>query len=125
MAWDVRRTYYYLVCFATLLMMIIGSVQLVQNTLDLIFPEEHYRMTPMDVYDRYQRPGGNAATETPYTQEELEQMIEEEAERNERQARRRALRNLLGNIALIVIAAPVYVYHWRKVRAVEQGSPES
>jgi len=125
MAWDVRQTYYYLVCFATLLMIIIGSVQLVRNTLDLVFPEEHYRMTPIDAYERYQRPGGNAAVETPYTREEIEQMAEEEAARGERQARRRALRNLLGNLALILIATPVYLYHWRKVRAVEQGTPEA
>ena len=124
MAWDVRRTYYYLVCFATLLMMIIGSVQLVRNTLDLIFPEDYYRMSPMDAHDRLQRPSGDTGTDNPYTRQEIEEMIEDEAERNERQARRRALRNLLGNIALILIAAPVYVYHWRKVRAVELGRPD-
>lgn len=121
MAWDVRQTYYYLVCFATLLMLIIGSVQLVRNTLDLVIPEESYRMTPVDVHNRFQRPVGDSADEVPYTREELEEMAEEEAARNERQARRRALRNLLGNIALILIAAPVYVYHWRKVRGLEQG----
>ncbi len=122
MAWDVRQTYYYLVCFATLLMLIIGSVQLVRNTLDLVIPEESYRMTPVDVQNRFQRPMGESADEVPYTREELEEMAEEEAARNERQARRRALRNLLGNIALILIAAPVYVYHWRKVRGLEQSS---
>ncbi len=120
MAWDVRRTYYYLVCFATLIMMIIGSVQLVQNTLDLVFPEEHYRMSPMDLYQRYERPPGEGAMDEPFTREELAQMAEEEAARMERQARRRALRNLLGNVALILIAAPVYAYHWRMVRADER-----
>lgn len=42
MAWDIRRTYYYLVCFATLLMVIIGAVTVVQNTLDLVLPREVY-----------------------------------------------------------------------------------
>lgn len=120
MAWDIRRTYYYLVCFATLLMMIIGSVQVVQSTLDLVMPEEYYRPTPMEMYQRHERPGVEQS-EPPFSREELQEMSEEEAERMERQARRRALRSLLGNLALVLIAAPVYMYHWKKVRADEQN----
>jgi hypothetical protein len=116
MAWDVRQTYYYLVCFATLIMMIIGVVRAVENSLDLAFPEEPYRPTPMDMYERYPRPSADASEPPPYTREELEEMAADEADRMRRQARRRALRNLIGSIALISVAAPVYVYHWRHVR---------
>lgn len=123
MAWDVHRTYYYLVCFATLIMMIVGGVQLVRSALDLAYPEEYYRMSLIDVYERYQRPGVESAADVPFTREELVEMAEEEAARTERQARRRALRGLIGNIALLLIAAPVYVYHWRKVRTDERESP--
>lgn len=122
MAWDIRRTYYYLVCFATLIMMIIGSVQVVQNTLDLIIPEEMYRPSPIDMHMRSQRPGGETALEEPFTRQELEQMADEEAARMQRQSSRRALRNLLGSLALILISAPVYFYHWKKVRADERSS---
>lgn len=117
MAWDIRKTYYYLICFVTLIMIIVGSVQAVENTLDLVLPQEGYRPSAIDVRMRYQDRGGEAGIDEPYTREELEQMAEEEAETMERQARRLALRNLLGSLALICIATPVYFYHWKKVRA--------
>lgn len=122
MGWDVRQTYYYLVCFATLIMMIVGVVQVVENGLDLAFPEEPYRPTPIDVYDRYQRPGMDSGAAVPFTREELDAMAEEEAERMRDQARRRALRNLIGSFTLVIVAAPVYAYHWRRVRSSE-GTP--
>ena len=117
MAWDVRQTYYYLVCFATLIMMIIGVVRAVQSGLDLALPEEPYRPSPMDVYQRMQRPpAAPDEPAEPFTREELEAMADEEAERMRRQTQRRALRNLLGSFALILVAAPVYVYHWKRMR---------
>ena len=120
MAWDIRKTYYYLVCFATLIMVIVGSVQIVQNVLDLAIPEEPYRPTPIDMYHRFERPGMEGADDVPYTRAELEKMAAEEAETMRRQSRRRALRNLLGSLALVMIAAPVYMYHWKKVRVDER-----
>lgn len=116
MAWDVRRTYYYLVCFATLLMLIIGTVQLVQNILDLALPEEPYRPTQVEMRERLRTAPGEAPA---LSQEEFRRMTEEEVTRQERQQRRRALRNLLGNLALLGVAAPVYLYHWRQVRRTE------
>jgi hypothetical protein len=115
MAWDVRNTYFYLVCFATLLMMIIGASQVVFRVLDLALPREPYGPTASELEMRYARPEPSD-TASQYTREELEQMAEEEAERNARQQRRDAIRGLLGNLALVVIAAPVYLYHWRQVR---------
>lgn len=124
MAWDVRQTYYYLVCFATLIMMIIGVVRAVENTLDLAMPEEPYRPSVVDVYQRTVRPPLSPpdTSEVPFSREELEQIADEEADRMRRQTQRRALRNLIGSLALILVAAPVYVYHWRRVRRdVEDG----
>ena len=115
MAWDVRQTYYYLVCFATLLMVIIGGVQVVRAGLDLALPDEPYRPSPLDLQERFMRPRADT-TGLGLSRAELEQMAEEEAARQDRANRRRALRRLLANLALILIAAPVYVYHWRQVR---------
>jgi hypothetical protein len=120
MAFDARKTYYYLVCFATLLMIIIGAVQVVQNTLDLALPEEPYRPTTLDLAERLRPPPGatGEATERP-SRAELEQMAEEEGARMLQQQRRRAIRGLLGSLTLVLIAAPVYVYHWRQVRRLD------
>lgn len=120
MAWDVRQTYYYLVCFATLIMMIVGAVRVVENGLDLIFPEEPYRPTPVDIYDRLQRPRADTSDALPFTREELEAMADEESDRMRRQAQRRAIRNLIGSLTLMAVAAPIYLYHWRRVRSSDE-----
>lgn len=114
MAWDARTTYYYLVCFVTLLMVIFGTVRVVQHGLDLLLPEEPYRPSPVELRERTPRPPGQA--DTTFTREELEEMAEEEAARQRRQQQRRTLRGLLGSLVLVLIAAPVYWYHWRRVR---------
>ncbi|SRR5690554_4266305 len=122
MAWDVRQTYYYLVCFATLIMIIIGIVGAVRNALDLALPEVPHRPSAADMYQRYPRPAAEQGTELPFTREELEAMAEEEAETFRRQAVRRAIRSLIGSLALVLVAAPVYLYHWRRVRGDERSA---
>jgi hypothetical protein len=110
MAWDIRSTYYYLVCFATLLMVIFGTVQIVQRTLDLFLPPEYYRPGVEMLRDP------SVAGQEPLTAEERERIAREEADQMRRIERRNAIRGLLGSIALVLIAAPVYLYHWRQIR---------
>lgn len=96
-------------------MIIIGASQVVFRGLDLALPREPYGPTVSELEMRYARPN-DPNVEPQYTRAELEEMAAEEAERNARQQRRDALRGLLGNLALVIIAAPVYLYHWRRVR---------
>lgn len=119
MAWEIRSTYLYLVCFATLMMVIVGTVMTVRNALDLALPTEPYRPTPVELYERTRvHPGVHpgAVEPAPFTREELQQMADEEAERMRREQRRSDVRDLLGSLALLLIAAPVYLYHWRLLR---------
>lgn len=115
MAWDVRQTYYYLVCFATLLMVIIGTVQVAGRILDLTIPDEPYP----PVVER-PRP--------PVPPDEVEETFEETRAREWahqlRQQKRRYVRDLLGSLALVLVAAPVYLYHWRRVRRIHETSPD-
>lgn len=122
MALDTRRLYYYLVCLITLVMVIVGGVQVVNRTLDLIMPPEPYRPTPYEISERAQR--GTEEVD-PARREELEAQAERAAERQRRDMRRGALRGLIGSLALIGIAGPIYLYHWRKVRVMEDGPARS
>ena len=120
MDWNPRTTYYYLVCFATLMLSIFGGVQIVRQGLDLAFPSTGYYPSPIDVYQRYQvRPPQGEEAEVPFTREELKQMAEEESERQRRDAWNRTMRELLGSLALLLIALPTYLYHWRQIRQME------
>ena len=114
MAWDVRQTYYYLVCFATLLMVIIGTVQVAGRLLDLSIPDEPY--APV-----VERPG---TTPEDATDEGFEARRARENAHHFRQQQRRHVRDLLGSLALVLVAAPVYVYHWRRVRRLHETAPD-
>jgi len=117
MAWDVRRTYYYLVCLVTLLMVIIGSVQAVQRGLELALPvPDVYAPSVEDLEFRYQAREGDVPSRS-----DLRAQAEAERERHRVAEHRRTLRGLLGSLALIGIAAPVYWLHWRRVREDPEG----
>jgi hypothetical protein len=118
MAFSIRRLYYYLVCFTTLIMTIVGTVQVVQQGLDLAMPGL-YGATDWEMRQRFAGPRVPDGPAQP-TDQEIREMVQLEQSRE----RGRALRGLLGSLALILIAAPVYVYHWRRVRRMERRPAE-
>lgn len=113
MAFDARRLYYYLVCLITLVMVIIGGVQVVNHVLDLVMPPDPYRPTRLELAERASNRPQSEYAPSP---EQLEEQAQQEVERQRRDQRRGAIRGLIGSLALIFIAGPVYLYHWRKVR---------
>ena len=120
MSWDVRSTYHYLVCFATLLMVVFGTVQVVDQALALAYPRV-YEPSVVDVYERMRRgprpvDAADAAIADTLSEETLQRMAEEERRRLRESQRRDDLRRLLSNLALVLIAGPLYLYHWRRVR---------
>lgn len=125
MSWDVRSVYYYLVCFATLLMIVFGAVQMIQHALNLAIPREAYGPSALDVYERYRMRlapafGPNDGVESTLAdtldRATIERMATEERVRMARMQRRDDVRGLLRSLALLLIAGPVYFYHWRRVR---------
>jgi hypothetical protein len=101
----IRRIYLYTFAFVGLLLVIIGGVRLVNLGLRaLIF-------TKADVFYDYPSPKPITA---PAKGEEMTQPNEEEVaafQRNQTTSRRE--RDAAGALAMIVIGAPLYLYHWR------------
>ncbi|MDI6842922.1 MAG: hypothetical protein QMC94_00770 [Anaerosomatales bacterium] len=106
--WSLRNIYLYLVCLITLIMVIVGAVGVIRSGVELVYPEP----TMMEPLPKTE--GGQPA------------MTEEEWQRQQeigrQQSRRWAIINLVGNIALVVIAGPIYAYHWRKIEE-EKAEP--
>ena len=50
-----------------------------------------------------------------------ERQLEEQQQTQRRWALRRAVLNLVGSVAMLALAGPVYIYHWRKVRSESSG----
>ncbi len=115
MAFEIRSLYFYVVCFATLLMVIIGAVQIVYSVMDLLYPVS-YSMTTVEEMDARLNAGRAPGDTLRLSRADLEKRVDAEQAREENRERRRAVRSLFGNIALLLIAAPVYLYHWRQVR---------
>jgi hypothetical protein len=97
---SLRSIYLYLVCFVTLLIVIFGAVNLVRSTVELAYPDPMY-YGPV-IPDR-------EGTVDPAEQERQERAIRDSQRRN-------AVLSLVTSGTFVLIAGPVYVYHWRRIQ---------
>lgn len=105
---NLRSGYLYLVCLITLVMVIFAAVSGVRNVVELAYPD----------------PGAHAF-EPAYGPEGREALSPEER-RDQQQAfrdsqRRQAVIGLVGSAAMLLIAGPAYLYHWRRVQDEVRG----
>ena len=99
--WSLRNIYLYLVCLITLIMIIFSIVNVVRSTVELIYPDPGYGYTvPIEK-------GGTSGQ----SQAEIDAQNTSQRKQSERQA----VLGLVGGIAMLVVAGPLYVYHWRKI----------
>lgn len=120
---SMREIYYYAVSFVMLILVVIGLFQLVSATIALFEPAAGMYRYPTIAGEAEIR--ARLASQHPEaTDEEIDAMVRDELARLERiEAEERARANywrwqrLVNAAAFIVIALPIYRYHWRKVRA--------
>ena len=97
-----RNLYLYLVCLITLVIAVFAAVSLVRNAVALAYPDPGY-------YGYYgEFPEGEGPSE-----EEIAR--QEEAARDSQ--RRNDVLQLVGAATTLLIAGPLYVYHWRRVQS--------
>jgi hypothetical protein len=98
---SLRNLYLYLVCLITLVISIFAAVGLVRGTVELLYPDRGYY--------GFEAPGTDSG------------MSQEEQERQEQRARdsqrRQTVLGLVGSGTTLLIAGPLYVYHWRRVQS--------
>ena len=100
MKFNIRLLYLYLFSFVGLLITIIGSIQIVDLGIkSYVFRVSEYRYYVEPVVNEKQ-------TISP---EEMERRNKEE-ETNQRK------RQLSNSIAMILVGAPVYLYHWKTIK---------
>lgn len=107
--WDIRRIYMYLVCFATLMMIIVGTVQVINGIINLVYPEPFY-------YGEKFAPGTNVTAEE---RARLEKEQAKQAKTEEQRQKIYRIRSLATSFALLGVSFPVYLYHWRKIQRSE------
>jgi hypothetical protein len=95
-----RNLYLYLVCLITLVISIFAAVSVVRTTVELLYPDPgYYALEPGS-----REPGLS----------ETERQRREKAARESQ--RRQAVLGLVGSATMLLIAVPVYAYHWRRVQ---------
>jgi hypothetical protein len=100
-----RNVYLYLVCLITLVVSLFAAVSLVRSTVGLFYPDPGY----YGYYPYEARDGSGEA------------LSDEEIERQEELARdsqrRQEVLSMVGSATTLLIAGPLYVYHWRRVQS--------
>ncbi len=101
--WSLRNIYLYVVCLITLIMVIVGAATAVRAVVDLVYPDPGYYM------------------ERPLDEDGKPMYSDEEWERQQQVQKDSTLRyavlSLVGSLSYVVIAGPVYLYHWRKIES--------
>jgi len=106
MEW-IKRIYVYLFSAVGLVLVVIGSVQLINLAL------KSWVFTKADVYYNY--PAPKVVAERPDQQvEEPNPKAVEEFQKNDLASRRQ--RQAASAIAMIIVGAPLFLYHWRIAR---------
>jgi hypothetical protein len=101
---NLRSAYLYLVCLITLVMILFAAVNVVRGTVQILYPDP----APFAYEPAYGPEGGQELA--PAERAEREQAIEESQ-------RHQAVLSLVGSGAMLAIAGPAYLYHWRRVQS--------
>lgn len=94
---DWKSLYLYAVCLVTLLVILFSTVALANSIMDALFPDPAY----IDAYAKIENLPDPA-------------LLQQQEDNNQRQA----LKNIFSTLLTILIAAPVYLYHWRQARKI-------
>ena len=94
---DWRSLYIYAVCLITLLVVLFSTVSLINSIMNAIFPDPAY-------IDVYANPESKPSIELLAQQEENNQV--------------RAFKSIFTTFTTIAIAGPLYLYHWRTARKI-------
>lgn len=109
---NIRNFYFYLVCFMSLIIFVIGTVQGVGNLLDIVYPDPQSPWT----ITRYEK----QIEEGIITKEEAKEKIEKNQELELKRNRVRNIKGFIQNMTMVLISIPLFIIHWRKVTAVKE-----
>ncbi len=118
--WGVDQLYFYLVCFVMLITMIIGITSLVQAGINIVLPLPD-APTSKYIYEFERQNTDTDKSQLPA--DIIEREINEQKEfskiNEQTNQTNRIILQLLRGLAQILIAFPVYLYHWRKIPLLE------
>lgn len=103
-----RNVYLYLVSFVTLMMILGGIIFTVQNITDVVFPTNYYN-------------GPIAAQKSGNLSAKDKKAIQEEQKTMQANQRTESKKSVAKSIAVVLVALPTFIYHWRKIETEKKG----
>jgi hypothetical protein len=123
----IAQAYGYAVCFVAVVTLLFSAKNIIDASFDLSAPLRADRymsglnLTSFEAYkreriERRDRPVPEGAAQPAYTDEQLRQMYNDERANHIDNVKFRAMRSLVSNILLVLIAFALFATHWRWLR---------
>jgi hypothetical protein len=104
-----REIYFYIICIVAIIIFIIGLIMTYDGTINYVRPTTY--MTKPSVAGMYsQEQYKNLSSE------EINKLVEEEINASLQNERDIAFKNLFRGVLLVIIAIPLFAFHWRKAQ---------
>lgn len=104
-----REIYFYIICIVAIIIFIVGLITTYDGTINYVRPTTY--MTRPSVAGMYsQEQYKNLSSE------EINKLVEEEINASLQNERDMAFKNLLRGVLLVIIAIPLFAFHWRKAQ---------
>ena len=112
----IREIYLYTVCLITIIISIIAFTGLANTVAQIAFPYPPYAISSLETLRSADTYGVQLKDQTT-----LQKWVEEERQlqiKRDKAARQNKMaREVANNLALLVICLPLYIYHWRRIKA--------
>jgi hypothetical protein len=112
--WNIHQIYFYVVCFVTLIMIISGITSVVRAGIQMVIPIPD---ADRPYFDKPFVPGGETKSSLP--KEVIEEEIAKQQAFYDTQQKAYSFYNpllmVINGLVQILVAVPVYIYHWRKI----------
>ncbi len=106
-----REIYLYIVCIIAIIIFIVGLIMVYNGTIDYVRPTTY--MTKSSIVAMY-----STEQYPDLSTDEIEQLAQEELDASIQSAKDLAFKDLLRGVLLVVIAIPLFAFHWRKAQAI-------
>lgn len=116
----IKAIYVYLILFATLMMVIGGSVSAFMAIADYVSPQpyyqsfEDYKQMKLSYKGAEEQPNKETVLDEQKLREEYDRMILNELEKE----KKRGLNRLIKSFGWIVIPLPVFIYYQRRLKTI-------
>ncbi len=104
----VREIYFYIVCLIALVIFIAGLIGLSGGIVNYLKPSTY--ITKANIMPGYREQYRDLS------EEEINTMADQEIQNSIDNERGFALRSLINNSVMIVIAIPLFIFHWKKAQ---------